>query len=63
MSFKIIPGLLLAAYVLAQGLWILAVSPDPPAGARAATRKSRQMVAIGAVVLGVFLIALFVSEI
>ena len=63
MALKLIPGLLLAAYVLAQGLWILTVSPDPPAGARTATRKIRQIVAIGAVVLGVFMIALFVSEI
>ncbi|MBA3670063.1 MAG: hypothetical protein H0W71_08385 [Sphingomonas sp.] len=44
-------------------MWILAVRPDPPAGAVTATRKSRQIIAIGAVIIGVFLIALTVSNI
>ena len=63
MSFRIICGLLLGAFVLGQGLWILAVRPDAPVGARTATRKSRQIIAIGAIILGVFLVALNVSSI
>ena len=63
MTVRIIFGLLFGAFLLAQGLWILAVRPDPPASARTATRKSRQIIAIGAVIIGVFLIALNVSKI
>jgi hypothetical protein len=58
MSSRIIFGLLLGAACMAQGLWVLAVQPDPPATARVATRKSRQITAIAAVVIGVFAIAL-----
>ncbi len=63
MSIGIICGLFLGALALAQGLWILAVHPDPPAGARIATRKSRQIIAIGLAIIGVFLTALNVSMI
>jgi hypothetical protein len=62
MSLRLIPGLFLAAFVLGQGLWILAVSPDPPAGVKTATRKSRQIIAIGSIILGVFLVALFTTQ-
>ena len=63
MSVRLISGLALGALALGQGLWVLAVRPDPPAGARTATRQSRQLIAIGMAILGVFLIALNVSSI
>ena len=61
MSFKAVLVLLLAALILGRGLWMLAVTPDPPATASVATRKSRQMIAIGFVILGVFFVALQTS--
>ena len=63
MSVRTISGLFVGAYALAQGLWILAVRPDPPAGARTATRRFRQVIAIGMAIIGVFLIASNVASI
>jgi hypothetical protein len=54
---------LFGALILGQGLWILAVNPDPPAGARTATRRSRQITAIGLIILAVFAIAFNASSI
>ena len=60
---RVLGALLLGAVVIGQGLWILAVQPDPPANAKIATRKSRQLIAIGMVIIGVFMIALFTAQI
>lgn len=48
---------LFGALILGQGLWMLAVRPDPPAGAQIATRRSRQIIAIGLIIIAVFAIA------
>ena len=57
MTLKTILALLLAVYVIGMGVWVLAFRPDTPATAQTATRKSRQLIAIGAIVIGVLSIA------
>ncbi|NUR44784.1 MAG: hypothetical protein HOP91_01305 [Sphingomonas sp.] len=64
-----VPALLISiagAACIAQGLWMLAVRPDPPAGAgagAATTRRGRQVTGIALVILGVFGIAANASSI
>jgi hypothetical protein len=41
----------------------LAQGNAQPAGVKTATRKSRQIIAIGCIILGVFMIALFTAQI
>ena len=55
---------LFGAVLIGQGLWMLTVRPDPPAGTTGpTTRRGRQIVAIGAVILGVFALAVKASQI
>ena len=64
MSWHDILTAIFGAFGIAQGLWLLAIQPDPKTGAGIIkTRKGRQIAGIVEVIAGVILISLSVSSI
>ena len=47
-------GVLLGLWALGSGLYLAAIRPDPPPAARTATRTSRGLIGVAAIVVGLF---------